>query len=395
MNTPAFWRTCITKPRPIVAIGLLLASTAGTQAATLSFQESIMTGLANPRGVAVGADGTVYVAEAGSGGTGPSIVNGNNETVFLGLSGAISSFRNGVQGTVVSGLPSLASEGGFGATGAHDVALSADGMLHAVLGFGADPTLRDTLPAEAAALGQVVSVAGGVVTPVADLAQHERTENPDGSALDTNPYSLVALESGGFVASDAGGNAILSASASGEVRTLAVLPPSANPLPFGPPVYQAVPTGIALGSDGDILVGQLTGFPFPPGGANVFNLSGSILETLVPGFTNLIDVAFGAEGQIYALELDSDSLVGPVTTGSLYEIGAGGSRTVLFGGLESPTGFALGANGLFYVAENGLSPTDGRVIALAPVPLPASLPLLAIALAGLFGLRRTIKSRQA
>ena len=198
-----------------------------------------------------------------------------------------------------------------------------------------------------------------------------------------------ALEASG--PSSWGGNDILLVSDAGEIDTLAVLPPSPNPLPFGPPVYQAVPTGLALGLNGDILVGQLTGFPFPPAGASVFSLGGAVLDTLATGFTNLIDVALGANGSVYALEIDSDSLLGPSTTGSLFELSADGVRTLLFGGLESPTGLALGEDGLIYVAENGLSPLDGRVVALAPVapvPLPASLALMAAALAGLVGLRR-------
>lgn len=389
MNSITYRQKSVANSRLIYATALLLASTVGAQAMTLSLQDVVMTDLSNPRGLVVGSDGTVYVAEAGSGGTGPSIVNGNNQTVSLGLSGGISSARNGLQEKVVAGLPSLAGEGGFGATGVHDLAFSADGTLHAVLGLGADPTLRATLPGEAALLGQIVSVTGGTASAVADLAEHERTENPDGGDLDTNPFSLVTRASGGFVASDAGGNSILSVSGTGTIDTLAVLPAGTNP------VYQAVPTGIAMGPDGTILIGQLTGFPFPVGGANLFSLDGSILDTLNSGFTNLIDVAYGAEGRIYALELDSDSLLGSNNTGSLYEVGAGGSKTLLFGGLESPTGLALGMNGLIYVSENGMSPTDGRVIALAPVPLPASLPLMAGALAGLVGLRRAARMRQS
>ena len=370
------------------AIALLVATTAASNAATLAVRDVVMTGLANPRGMIIGPDGALYVAEAGSGGSGPSIVLGDGQTASLGMSSGISRLQAGVQGRVVSGLPSLAPSGGFGASGAHDVAFSAGGTLHAVLGFGADPAQRDTLPAEAALLGQLVSITGGVATAVADLAAHEAAENPDGGELNSNPFSLVGLPAGGFVVADAGANAILSVDDAGNVGTLATLPPATNPLPFGPPVFEAVPTGIALGTDGDILIGQLTGFPFPVGFASVFSLDGPTLGTVASGFTNLIDLAVGDNGTIYALELDSDSLLGEGTTGSLFRIGPSGTKSLLFGGLESPTGLAIGENGRVYVAENGLSPTEGRVIALAPVPLPASLPLMAAGIIAFAGLRR-------
>ena len=376
-----------------VAAALLLGSAAGAQAASLVLRDVVMTGLANPRGLAVGPDGSLYVAEAGSGGSGPSIISGNEEEVFLGQTGAITRSRDSVQETVIAGLPSLAPVGGSGATGVHDLAFSAEGTLHAVLGFGADPTLRDTLPEAASLLGTAVSIEGGAATPLADLAAYERTQDPDADELNSNPYGIVALAGGGFAISDAGGNDILSVDPAGGIATLAVLAPAANTLPFGPPFYQAVPTGIAVSGNGAILVGELTGFPFPVGEADVLALEGSVLSSIASGFTNLIDVAVGADGVVYALELDSDSLIGPDTTGSLFAVGPGGQTTPLYRDLSAPTALAVGPGGVIYVAENGLSPVDGRVIALAPVPLPAALPLLAVAIAGLIGLRRTREPR--
>lgn len=375
---------------PILAVAILLAATSGGHAATLSLQSVVLTGLANPRGMVVGPDGWLYVAEAGRGGNGASIVGGAGETMSFGTTGAVTRYRGGVRETVVSGLPSLAPAGGFGATGPHDVAFSSDGTLHAILGFGADPARRADLEAEAGSdlLGRIVSIRGGVV---ADVADFERTRGPDGEP-NSNPYSLVAVP-GGFVATDAGGNDVLDVDETGTVRLRAFLPPQPNPLGFGPPVYQAVPTGAAAGPGDEILVGQLTGFPFPVGGATVLAIDpGGVVGIAASGFTNLIDIAYG-DGLGYALELDSDSLLGPNMTGSLFGFGTDGTRTLLYGGLVNPTGLALGERGRIFVAENGLSPTDGRVIELAPVPLPASLPLLAGGLAALGAIRRRWKRR--
>ena len=362
---------------------LALLGAGDAYAATLRFDSVVLDGLANPRGLAVGPGGWLYVSEAGRGGDGPSIVDGAGETVSFGRTGAVIRYRAGVRESVLSGLPSLAPAGGFGATGPHDVAISGDGRLHAVLGFGANPARREDLASEPGAdlLGRIVSVEGGAVTPIADLTEFEGTHGPDDEP-NSNPFSLVEVGDG-FVVTDSGGNDVLDVSATGAISLRTYLPPQLNPLPFGPPVYQAVPTGAAVGAGGDILVGQLTGFPFPVGSASVFGIdtAGSAV-VIAGGFTNLIDVAYGG-GMGYALELDSDSLLGPLMSGSLFSFDATGTKTLLYGGLVNPTGLALGEGGRIFLSENGLSPTDGRVIALAPVPLPASLPLLAGCLAAL------------
>jgi hypothetical protein len=345
----------------------LFASAPQGQAATLRLEKVVMEGLANPRGLSFGPDGWLYAAEAGTGGNGPSIVSGDRQTVFFGLSGGVTRYRSGVQEAVIDGLPSLAPDGGFGATGAHDLAFL-DGVLHVVMGFGANPALRANLASAPGSelLGQVVSVSGSTISAVADLAAFELANGPDNEP-NSNPFSVVALANS-LVVTDAGGNDVLTVSQNGAIAVKAVLPQGS---------YQPVPTGATVGPNGDILVGQLTGAPFPVGGANVFAIDeAGMIDVFAAGFTNLIDVAFG-NGKLYALEFDSDGLRGPNTTGSLFEISEDGVKRLVYGGLNSPTGLAVGANGSIFVAESGVSPTDGRVIELAPVPLPASLPLLA------------------
>ncbi|WP_306751698.1 ScyD/ScyE family protein [Paracoccus actinidiae] len=342
-----------------------------------------MEGLANPRGLSFGPDGWLYAAEAGTGGDGPSILSGDGQTVFFGLSGGVTRYRSGVQEAVIDGLPSLAPAGGFGATGAHDLAFL-NGVLHVVMGFGANPALRANLAGAPGSelLGQVVSVSGNTVSAVADLAAFELADGPDNEP-NSNPFSVVALANS-LVVTDAGGNDVLTVSQDGTIALKAVLPQGS---------YQPVPTGATVGPNGDILVGQLTGFPFPVGGANVFAIDGAgMIDVFAAGFTNLIDVAFG-NGKLYALEFDSDSLIGPNTTGSLFEVGKDGVKRLVYGALNSPTGLAIGTNGRIFVAESGVSPTDGRVIELAPVPLPASLPLLAggMAFAAAVGSRKSRK----
>ncbi|WP_210529944.1 ScyD/ScyE family protein [Rubellimicrobium arenae] len=378
-----------------------LALTAGlmapvvAQAATLTFAGTVMSNLATPRGLTIGADGALYVAEAGSGGDLATIEGPDGAVLGYGLSGGVSRYKDGTQERIITDLPSLSGPGGAGAVGAQDVALGADGTLHAVIGLGADPAVRQGALAGlegADLLGTLVSLRDGAPTHVADIAGFEGENDPDGVGPDSNPFSLVA-NGDGFLVTDAGGNDVLSVDGTGTIGMEAVLPAAVNPLPFGPPVYQAVPTGAAISPTGELVFGQLTGFPFPEDAAQIYSLKGGTLSIIAGGFTNLIDVAYGSDGTLYALELDSDSLLNPGTTGALYSIAADGTSKLLFGDLSNPTGLAVGDRGRVYVAINGFSAEDGSVIELAPIPLPASLPLLAGGLLVLGGWRRVARSR--
>jgi sugar lactone lactonase YvrE len=73
----------------------------------------------------------------------------------------------------------------------------------------------------------------------------------------------------------------------------------------------AVPTSVALGPDGDYYVGQLTGFPFPIGGANIYRVpaEGGTPEIVATGFTHIVDLAFGPDGSLYVLEIATNGLV--------------------------------------------------------------------------------------
>src|SRR5919108_5761738 len=68
----------------------------------------VARGLNNPRGIAFGPDGALYVAEAGAGGAGPCLTGPEGEQVCFGSSGAVTRVWRGTQHRVQGGLPSLA-----------------------------------------------------------------------------------------------------------------------------------------------------------------------------------------------------------------------------------------------------------------------------------------------
>lgn len=367
--------------RAICAVALLAMPAAG-QAATLQVLDTVMSGLSNPRGMTFGPDGALYVAEAGRGGD-LGTLEGATGTLNFGLSGGISRYLAGVQDRIVSGMASLADSSGSDASGVQDIAFDAGGTMYAVLGLGSTPEQRDTLSGIPGSemLGTAIRFAGGAASVFADIAAYEGANDPAGDGVDSNPFSIVATP-GGLIVSDAGANAVLAVDSAGAISVEAVLPPAPNPLPFGPPTYQAVPTGIALSPDGVLAIGQLTGFPFPVGAAQILTPAGGGLDVIAGGFTNLIDVAYGSDGTLYALEMASNSLLDPSAGGALYSVDGSGTKTLLLGGLLAPTGLAVGADGRIFVAINGNSPDQGSVVLIGQAPAPVPLPASGLMLAG-------------
>jgi hypothetical protein len=370
-------------PTRILVRALVIALAAGTFVSPVFHPvlranagwEVVATGLFNPRGLGFGPEGALYVAEAGSGGDGPCIPGGGGAVRCYGATGAITRIAPlelGTQERIVTGLPSLAPQGGFGADGPVDIAFRGRGGAYVVIGFGGNPAWRSDLGSVGSLFGTVLHMsASGHVTQVTDVAAHEVAENPDGAEADSNPYGLLALPSRQVIA-DAGANALIEVHASGWTRTLAIFPTRLVRLPFPPfaPVpMQAVPTTVTLGPDGALYVGELTGFPFPVGSANIYRVppDGGTPEVFATGFTNIIDITFDADGNLYVLEIDADSILfgEPVGLGDLLRISPGGERTQVASDLLVPAGVAIARDGAIYVTIMGVFPGQGQVIRIS------------------------------
>ena len=321
----------------------------------------VMQGLENPRAIAFGPDGALYVTEAGTPitpGAGTPSLSVRGQTYYYGTTGAISRLNAGVQSRVLSALPMLFSPTSGEIAGAHGIGFSAAGDMYFTLGLGASPAQR-TGPMTA--LGLLMRLPAGATTPqvVADIAAFEGTNNPDGGAIDTNPYQLAVL-SDRVLITDAGANAILQTTFAGVTSLVTVLPA----LPGG---GDSVPTGIAVGSDGAVYATQLTSVPFPVGGASVYRLAGSTATKVAAGLTNAIDMKFGPDGMLYVVEITHNSLLSGSPTGGLWQINpaTGASTLLMTDGLTRPTALAFDRTGNLYIADRGVIPGAGQVLRFA------------------------------
>lgn len=227
----------------------------------------IMSGLNSPRGLALGPDGGIYVAEAGTGGPGPCQIGSAGSSNCFGQTGAISRFLNGVQQRVVSNLPSIALATGDQGIGPHDIGFQGSDML-VVMGLGFDPSsaARVGYGPLGQLFGTLLQISPkGAIAVVGDVSAYEKDVNPAGGPLDSNPFGLLVLPTLRLVA-DAGANALLSVLPTGLVNTVAVLPsrPARS--------TDAVATSVAVGPDGAYYIGELSGLPFTAGAANIYRV---------------------------------------------------------------------------------------------------------------------------
>lgn len=420
-----------------IALALLTVSVAtvslskAAEAASLSV---IADGLDNPRNMAFGPDGSLYVTTSGKGGDGNDgrcIPSPSAQYIPLcaGQNGSVIKIaKDGTKTNVLSNLTSIALvPSGEQAAGPADFKFDSKGNAYLLTGVAGDPTKRDTV-LKAPDLGKLykVDLASGGLTTLADFAQYEAANNPDGTDLISNPYAFAIKGDNAYVV-DGGGNTVYSVGLDGsgiknvtgvpqklinltvdQFPTLpegTVDPTGGAPLPPGytkavnglPVSNQSVPTGIAVAPDGSLTLSEYTYFPYPENEARILSVNPDDLsmKTIYDGFTQLTGVAYDADGSLYALQHINSSewkniQQGGVITGdiggSLIKIAKDGTRTTVWSGngLEAASGITVGADGNLYISNRARLAGAGQVIRIDPratkVPEPnAGAGLLAIA----------------
>jgi hypothetical protein len=373
----------------LLIIGLLPGAVAADGGPVL-----VATGLANPRGITIGSDGALYVAESGRGGSDlvSAIIEGEPAFACLGETGGVTridlpSFAEAYDADGPGpGQPTCPTSGpnaiGTGASGPTNVSLSGRGTLAVTMGLGGNEAVRDAIDPLFGTLLRVLP--NGKRSVLADLVAYEQDNNPDGEVPDSNPYGTALLPDGSRLVTDAGGNDLLRVRPNGSIETVAVFPRLAPALfelpscfeeapPFLPPPgtmipAQAVTTSVAVGPDGAYYVGLLTGFPFTRNLADVFRVDP--VTHAVTNFTGGIDLSyitgldFGPDGSLYVAEFTQASLLdaeicGDQTPGAVWKISSGAKTKVA--NVPLPTDVAVGADGSVYVTAFSILPNDGEV----------------------------------
>jgi hypothetical protein len=193
------------------------------------------------------------------------------------------------------------------------------------------------------------------VERIADFPDFTDDPTSPTGLLQSNPFDLVVVGDRVYV-TDGARNLIWQADIdSGAFSEFAVFPTIANPLPFGPPAVESVPTGIAY-SKGRLLTTLFRGFPFPAGTSVVAQIdpqTGS-QTTYIDGLTTAIDVLptrRGGDSDDLVLEFTTDFLANQPGRLRLFET-PGDPPTPVADCLVAPTSMTLDEKtGLLYVTE--------------------------------------------
>lgn len=338
--------------------GLLLAQGAlllALVSAAAAHDEPVATGLTLPRQLSYGADGTLYIAEAGLAGSDDA--EGPLGPVKVGNSAQVSAVdAEGSQSVLISGL--ISTDTGFGNIAGATAVLATEDSIWVTLGEG------PVSVAEGSYVSALVQYDKATleVKQVVDLGAFELANNPDGAPETvSNPTDFAVTADGTVLIADASANALLSWTEADGLQVVAAWPTADGDT-------SAVPTSVAIGPDGDVYVGFLSGFPFPAEGARIERWSAGELKQTYEGLTMVTDVLVTEDGSLYAVQFASsfgDQGWVP-ESGSVVKVTEEGLET-LEDGLNFPYGIALSPEGELMVTVSSYGAQEmgtGSVIAV-------------------------------
>jgi hypothetical protein len=370
---------------PVIAVAQEaspVASPAATPPPLPSNVSVVASGFNNPRGLAFGPDGEIYVAEGGLGGTnttgdqceqvvpplGPYTGDNNASISKIDPTGQVSK--------VVEGLPSTNTtpETGGDISGVADVAF-VDGTLYYLLGGAGCSHGHADVPNGVFKVND-----DGTTTLVADLSAFYMA-NPiaQPNAADFEPdetyYSMVEADGMLYVVGPNGGEIEKVDPSTGEITRVIDISASEGHI---------VPTAITAGPDGSLYFSNLGRFPVVAGDAFVYQLTADgALAVVAQGFSAVLGIAFDQQGALYVLQTSAPAEGGPLpitpNSGSLIRVGEDGTLETIVSGLTQPTALRLGPDGNLYISNFGWAspPGSGQVLKvdLSATATPGATPV--------------------
>ena len=361
------------------AMGSMLAAAPASAKSPVSAGTPLATGLLSPRGLKMGPDGMLYVAEAGSGGD--TVVTIEGQTSHSGLTGRISKIdpATGTRTTVIDGLPSNAGPEGD-SVGPADVAFIGNQLYYvqthggAAYGFAGRPTGVYKVTGGSAQLVADIG-AFNIANPVTDISSGTQKDIEPGG----NPYSMTVRD-GAFYVVDGNQNQMMRVTTDGAISRLTEFP--------GHPVA----TGIAQSSSsGPFYVSTLGQFPFAAADGTVVRVGvpTGVRTKVAGGVSSITDVEFSAGGQLYALSF-GDQATDPNApapwnffSGKILKVDtSSGAMTPIVTGFMFPTSLIF-AGDTAYVSNGGVSIpglVDGEIWQIpnfSSVKPPAATPTIA------------------
>lgn len=334
-------------------------STGSTDAVTV-----IANNLTNPRGFTWGADGTMFLALAGTGGDTQVEIEATPFPFFVGTTASIVTVADGCPAPFSEGIASLYWSDAAWTWGAMDVAIF-DGELYALLGGSGAPDQPN---------GIYRVLGDGTLELVADLGTWN-AENPTTEiAWDDDPAgSWFDLEAGanGLWATEAVRGRVVTITPDGQIEQFVDLS-----------VDHLVPTGLALDGEGGAYVGFETTTPFPDGASKVVHVAadGTVTDHWT-GLTAVTDVVMGPDGVLYAAEMATNNLddapyLNPGSGRIVRQSGPDGIEEVVTG-IDYPVYFAFDADGMLVLTTPAFGPDrgvgHGKLVQVDPAAAPVSL----------------------
>jgi glucose/arabinose dehydrogenase len=316
----------------------------------------VVGGLNSPRGLTFGPDGSLYVAQAGSGGNTGKITRIDDPYS-----------PNPKASDLLTGLASF-SEGPGEFVGVDGISALGNGNIYSIMGVSSH---EGPYP-----LGHLLKVSqGGQARDVADVGDFDYAWSKEHIDLaphdfpDSNPYGILALPGKIYIA-NAGTNTLDLLRPNGSEEILAFFPNNA--------IADSTPTCVAQGPDGALYIGTLAlrdsiaaggraakVYRVDPTAANPGDLDAvtHIATLWASGLGPINGCAFGPDGNFYASEYFTGP---PFAHGDVVKIPFNDPAqhiSLTGGALTFPGGVAVGEDGTVFVS-NGSAVVPGQVVRL-------------------------------